>query len=67
MLIGYDINSGNDAYRMWDPDTKKIHNTCDIILLRRMFYQGKLTTGMVVDVTQFDDSYINEIEVGINM
>ena len=49
---------------MWNPDTNRIYNTCDIIWLKMMFYQDKLTTGMVKDVTQFDDLQIDKIEVG---
>ena len=56
--MGYNKISGNDSYRMWNPDTKIIHNTHDIIWLKRMFYQEKLTIGVVSDMTQFDDSYI---------
>ena len=35
----------------------------DHVWLKRMFYQKKKTTGMMMDVTQFDDSDIYEIEV----
>ena len=64
MFVGYDKNSGNYVYKMWNPDTNRIHNTWDIIWLKSMFYQDKLTTGMLADVTHFDDSDINEIEIG---
>ena len=55
MFWGYNINSGNNVYQMWDLDTKIIHNTRDIIWLKRIFYQDKLTTGMVAYMTQFDN------------
>ena len=35
-----------------------------IILLKIMFYQDKLITGMITYMTQFDDSDIDEILVG---
>ena len=63
MFVGYNTNSGDNIYRMWKPDTNIIHNTCDIIWLKMMFNQQKLSTGMVTYVTQFDDQDINEIEV----
>ena len=64
MFVGYNINYGDDVYRMWNPDTNRIHNTRDIIWLKMIFYQEKLTMVMVADLMQFDDSYINEIDVG---
>ena len=54
-FVGYNKKSGDDVYMMWNPVTNRIYNTCDIIWLKMMFYQDKLTTGMVKDVTQFDD------------
>ena len=59
MSLGYNTNSGDNVYRMWNPDTKIIHNMRDIIWLKRIFYKDKSTTGMVTDVTQFQDSEIN--------
>ena len=64
VFVGNDTNYGDDVYRMWNPDTNRIHITRDIIWLKRMFYQDKLTTGMVACVTHFDDSDIDEIGVG---
>ena len=64
MLVGYNTNSGDDAYMIFNPDTNIIHNISDIIWLKTMFYQEKLTTEMVLNMTQFDDSDINKIEVG---
>ena len=49
---------------MWTPDTNRVHNMHDIIWLKMMFYQEKLTTVVMADATQFDDSNIDEIEVG---
>ena len=55
MFVGYNKKSGNNVFRMWNPDTNRIHNTRDIIWLKRIFYQDKLTTGMVAYMTQFDN------------
>ena len=49
---------------MWSPDTNIIHNTPNIIWLKTIFYQEKLTTLMVTYATQFDDSDIDEIGIG---
>ena len=54
MFVGYKTNSGDDLYRMWNPDTNRNYNTHDAILLKMMFYHEKLTTGIVADVVQFD-------------
>ena len=63
MLAGYNKNSGDNVYRMWNPGTKRIHNTRDIIWLKSMFYQEKLITVIVTYMMQFDDSYIDKIQV----
>ena len=55
MFVGYNMNSGDDIYRMWNPDTNRIHNTRDINSLKIIFYRDKLTTVIVAYVTQFDD------------
>ena len=64
MFLGYNTNYSNNVYMMWNPDTNIIHNICDIIWLKGMFYQEKLSTGMVADVPHFDDWDINGIEFG---
>ena len=51
MYVGYNTNSGDDVYRIWNPDKNIIHITHDIIWLKMMFYKEKLTTGMVKGVT----------------
>ena len=56
MFVGYNKNYRDNLYRVWNPDTNIIHNTHGIIWLRMMSYQDKLTTEMVADVMQFDDS-----------
>lgn len=38
MFVGYAKDHTGDTYWMWDPVTSRIHTTCDIIRLRRMFF-----------------------------
>ena len=38
MFAGYATNRTGDTYRMWDPDTSRVHETRDIIWLKRMFF-----------------------------
>ena len=46
MFVGYNTESGDDVYRMWNTKTKRIHRTRDIIWLNRMYYQVKLKKEM---------------------
>jgi hypothetical protein len=39
MMIGYAPDHPGDTYRMWDPKTRGVHETRDIIWLKQMFYQ----------------------------
>ena len=64
MFLVYNTNSGSDVYSICNHDTNRIHNMRGIILLKIMFYQDKLITGMITYMTQFDDSDIDEILVG---
>jgi hypothetical protein len=45
MFVGYAVKHPGDTYRMWDPVTGGIHETRDIIWLRRMYYGKPLTPG----------------------
>jgi hypothetical protein len=39
MMIGYAEDHHGDTFRMWDPKTRGIHETRDVIWLKQMFYQ----------------------------
>ena len=39
MLVGYAIDHDGDVYRMWNPKTKLIHESRDVIWLNRMYYR----------------------------
>ena len=57
------MNSGENVYRMWNSNTPRIHNMCGIIWFKMIFYQDKLTIGMVAYMMQCDDWDMDEIEV----
>jgi hypothetical protein len=38
MMVGYALDHPGDTYRMWDPRTKNVLVTRDVIWLRRMYY-----------------------------
>jgi hypothetical protein len=42
MFVGYAKDHEGDCYQMWDPKTKRVHETRDIIWLRRMYYTTKV-------------------------
>jgi hypothetical protein len=41
MFVGYATDHDGNVYRTWDPRTGRIHETRDIIWLRRMFFTKK--------------------------
>jgi hypothetical protein len=38
MFVGYAMDHPGDCYRMWNPATKRVHETRDVIWMRRMYY-----------------------------
>jgi hypothetical protein len=38
MFVGYSPNLAGDTFRMWDPETKQVHVSRDIIWLNRMYF-----------------------------
>ena len=39
MMVGYALNHAGDTYRMWDMKTNRVHETRDIIWLKRMYFE----------------------------
>jgi hypothetical protein len=39
MFVGYASNHEGDCYRMWNPNTKKVSKTHDVVCLNRMFFR----------------------------
>ena len=48
MMVGYALEHPGDTYRMWDPKTKGVHVTRDIIWLRRMYYDPPAKPGLEI-------------------
>ena len=42
MFVGYNTDSGDDVYRMWNPNTKRLHRTRDIRWLGRNYFSNNL-------------------------
>ena len=38
MFVGYALNHPGDCYRMWNPETNRVHETRDVIWMKRMFF-----------------------------
>ena len=45
MFVGYAVDHAGDCYRMWDPRTGRVHESRDIIWLKRMFFTKNQTPG----------------------
>ncbi len=53
MFVGYTSNHEGDCYRLWNPKTKKVSKTRDMIFLNRMFFK---TPKIKVKKTQFTNN-----------
>ena len=42
VFVGYANNHSHDCYRMYNPNTKKVSETRDVVWLHRMFYQYEI-------------------------
>jgi hypothetical protein len=50
IFIGYTIDHTQDTYWMWDPTTSRVHETRDVIWMKRMFYGQETFTNNVAIV-----------------
>jgi hypothetical protein len=41
IMVGYPSNHAGDCYRMWDPETKRVNESRDVVWLRCMFFTKK--------------------------
>jgi hypothetical protein len=57
MFVGYALDHAGDVYRMWDPNTSRVHTTCDVIWLCRMFYQKPSQNGEIAAHIEFQDDW----------
>ena len=60
MFVGYATDHTGDTYRMWNPERSRVHETRDVIWLKRMFY-SKPTIEHDFAITN-EDEYI-EIDI----
>jgi hypothetical protein len=59
MFVGYAENHSHDCYRMWNPATKLITETRDVIWLHRMYYQNDVTNDIeAMPTIRFSDDHI---------
>jgi len=50
MFVGYNLNMGSDVYRIWNEETKRIHNTRDITWLH-VYYNNRNDKANVIHPT----------------
>jgi hypothetical protein len=60
MFVGYASNHKGDCYRMWNPNTKKISETHDIVFLNRMFF--RTPTKPVPKTQSSDDEDLGSVQ-----
>ena len=58
MMVGYAENHSGDCYRMYDPSTRKVHATRDILWLRKMYHDEN---GEPMKITEESD--VEEVEM----
>jgi hypothetical protein len=57
MFVGYALNHPRDTYRMWNPKTGGIHESHDVIWLKRMYYSKpkKEDESSLMEIDRVDD------------
>jgi hypothetical protein len=51
MMLGYADDHAGDVYRMWDPDTDGVHETCDVTWLKRIYFTSTKPTAQELIVS----------------
>ena len=67
MMVGYALNHAGDTYRMWDKNTNRVHETRDIIWLRRMYFEKPIINQDLAIAPVIDDDYEVEKEPTIKV
>ncbi len=60
MFVGYALNHKGGCYGMWNPNTKKISKTHDIVFLKRMFF--RTPSKPVRKKQSTDDEVLNSVQ-----
>jgi hypothetical protein len=60
MFVCYASNHRGNCYRMWNPNTKKVSETCDIVFLNRMFF--RTPTKPVHKTQSTDNEDLNSVQ-----
>jgi hypothetical protein len=61
MMVGYANDHTGDCYRMWDANTSRVHETRDIIWLKRMYYtKPTITPEFISDMEAGESEAPNE-------
>ncbi|MGH7955289.1 MAG: reverse transcriptase domain-containing protein [Gloeomargaritales cyanobacterium] len=60
VFVGYAKNHDGDCYRMWNPNTSRVHETRDVIWLKRMFHRKELATHEIVITSRLNSDIMTE-------
>jgi hypothetical protein len=74
MFVGYADDHSAVCYRMWDPKTYSIHDTRDVVWLRRMFFPQRVVgqDDLIVVIpnppttVDIEDHFVSDDEAGEN-
>lgn len=65
MFVGYALEHSGDCYRMWDPETNGIHESRDVIWLKRMYFKPTVTPAIETPAEIiFDEETPTAVEAG---
>jgi hypothetical protein len=67
MFVGYTLEHAGDCYRMWNPKTNSVHESRDVIWLKRIYFEPIVTQGIEIPAPTeivFDEETPTDIEAG---
>jgi hypothetical protein len=62
MFVGFPENHGNDCWSMYNPKTKGVHTTRDVVWLRRMYYQKPADSPEIVSLHDEGEDHFEDGE-----
>jgi hypothetical protein len=61
--VGYCLNHAGDTFRMWDPDTKRVHLSQDIVWTGRMYFGKSQSTIEGPLIPNFHNTFTAETDI----
>ena len=63
MFVGYPLDQESDSVHMWNRDTNGIVTTCDVIWLKRLFFEPEPSIGVELDARMLTTDATNDTQV----